>query len=180
MISRQGMSIRFPAKEITPHSRTAGGVRGMRLRQGDKLVSMDVVRDDAKLFVLSLRGYGKLTALKNYKTQSRGGIGLLTFRVMPKTGQVAAASVVDETQQLYLVSEQAQVLRTSLSEISSRGRVTQGVIVFKPDAGDSVAAIACVGQIKDLPRANTGSEDATDDHKDTQAKKHDPKPSSGT
>ncbi|MBM3945198.1 MAG: DNA gyrase subunit A, partial [SAR202 cluster bacterium] len=153
MVSKQGMSIRFPVKEITAHSRTAGGVRGMRLREGDKLITMDIVRDDAKLFVLSRKGYGKLTALKNYKTQSRGGIGLLTLRVTPKTGPVAAASVVDETQQVYLVSEQAQVMRTNLSEISSRGRVTQGVIVFKPDEGDAVSAIACVGEIKDPPPA---------------------------
>ena len=153
MVSRHGMSIMFPVAQITPHSRTAGGMKGMTLRDGDQLVSMSIVRPDAKLFVISKKGFGKLTALRNYRVQKRGGVGLKTLKVTSKTGQVAAAEVVDETQQVYLVSEQAQVLRTNLSEITSRGRITQGVTIFKPDGGDSVASIACVNDIKDEPDA---------------------------
>ncbi|MBM3948239.1 MAG: DNA gyrase subunit A [SAR202 cluster bacterium] len=151
MVSRHGMSIMFPVAQVTPHSRTAGGMKGMTMRDGDQLISMSVVRPDAKLFVISRKGFGKLTSLRNYRVQKRGGVGLKTFKVTPKTGQVAAAEVVDETQQVYLVSEQAQVLRTNLSEITSRGRITQGVTIFKPDGGDSVASIACVSDFKDEP-----------------------------
>jgi DNA gyrase subunit A len=123
----------------------------MTLRDGDHLVSMSIARPEAKLFVISKKGFGKLTALRNYRVQKRGGVGLKTFKTTPKTGLIAAAEVVDETQQVYLVSEQAQVLRTNLSEITSRGRITQGVTIFKPDGGDSVASIACVSDIKDEP-----------------------------
>ena len=150
-VSEQGMSIRFPVREVTPHSRTAGGMKGMSLRD-DRVVSMDVVRPDSKILVISKNGFGKLTRLTAYRTQRRGGIGLKTFKVTRKTGVVAAAEVIDAaTVEVYVVSEQAQVLRTNLSEISSRGRITQGVTIFKPEPGDVVSSIACVGDLEREP-----------------------------
>ncbi len=142
LVSEQGMSIRFPVSEVTPKQRAAGGMKGMTLRKGDRVVSMDVASPNGKLLVVSKRGYGKLTALKNYKSQGRGGMGLKTFNITSKTGPVAAGEVVDDSKEVYVVSEQAQVLRTSLSEISSIGRITQGVSIFKPQPGDAVASIA--------------------------------------
>jgi DNA gyrase subunit A len=144
------MSIRFPIAEITPRLRAAGGVRGMDLRSRtrDRIIYMGVVNPRGKLLVISRRGYGKLTSLNRYRAQSRGGLGVKTFSITRKTGPVAAAEVVDDTQQVYVVSEQAQVLLTSLSEISSTGRITQGVTIFKPDTGDSVSSIACVDDLK--------------------------------
>ena len=143
MASEHGMSIRFPASEVTPHSRTAGGMKGMTLRN-DRVVSMDIVGPDSRILVISQLGYGKLTPISKYRLQGRGGIGIKTFNITKKTGAVAAAAVVDDTTEVYVVSEQAQVLRTSLSEISSMGRLTQGVTIFKPQPGDKVASIACV------------------------------------
>ena len=148
MVSRQGMSIRFPVSEIKARRRVAGGVKGMVLRARDRIVSMDAVAPEGKLLVISRRGFGKLTDLKRYRPQGRGGLGLKTFNITKKTGPVAAADVIDDSTEVYVVSEQAQVLRTSLSEIRSTGRATQGVTIFKPAAGDSVAAIACVGELK--------------------------------
>jgi DNA gyrase subunit A len=147
LVSEQGMSIRFAVSEVTPKQRAAGGMKGMTLRKDDRVVSMDVASPDGKLLVVSKRGYGKLTALKNYKSQGRGGMGLKTFNITSKTGLVAAGEVVDASKEVYVVSEQAQVLRTSLSEISSIGRITQGVSIFKPQPGDAVASIACVGDL---------------------------------
>ena len=89
-------------------------------------------------------GYGKLTPIGKYRLQGRGGLGIKTFNITKKTGVVAAATVVGDTTELYVVSEQAQVLRTNLSEISSMGRLTQGVTIFKPQTGDKVSSIACV------------------------------------
>ena len=150
MVSEQGMSIRFPVSGVTPHNRGAGGVRGMGLRADDRVVSMDVGDPDSKLLVVSKLGYGKLTPLSKYRSQRRGGTGIKTFNITKKTGKVAATEVVDDSKEVYVISEQAQVLRTSLSEIRSIGRITQGVSIFKPQPGDSVSSIACVRSLESI------------------------------
>ena len=144
MVSEQGMSIRFPVSDVTPHHRGAAGVRGMVLRANDRVVSMDVGDLESKLLVISKLGYGKLTLLSKYGRQGRAGFGIKTFNITKKTGKVAAAAIIEDSKEVYVVSEQAQVLRTSLSEIRSIGRVTQGVTIFRPQPGDSVSSIACV------------------------------------
>ena len=162
MVSQRGMSIRFALSDVTPRGRVAGGVRGMDIRPRrekgkrpvrDLIVGMSVVEPDSqnKLFVISKKGFGKLTALKHYRRQSRGGRGLKTFNITSRTGQVAAAEVVTDSLEVYVVSEQAQVLRTNLSEISSLGRITQGVTIFKLPKGDVVSSIACCGSLSDAP-----------------------------
>ena len=152
MVSQQGMSIRFPVAQVTPHHRGAGGLRGMGLRSDDRVISMDVGGPDSRLLVISKRGYGKLTPLSKYRIQGRGGVGIKTFNITRKTGKVAAAQIVEDSKEVYVLSEQAQVLRTNLSEIRSIGRITQGVTIFKPQPGDAVSSIACV---KDLDREDT-------------------------
>lgn len=145
-ISEQGMGIRFSVDDLPIRRRTAGGVKGMSLRTGDRVVSMDVGNDDSKLLVVSKLGRGKVNPLKEYRRQGRGGLGLRAFKLTKNTGLIADAQIVDETNEVYLVSENAQVMRTDLSEIRSlTGRITQGVTIFKPRPGDSVSSIACVG-----------------------------------
>ncbi len=156
MVSDQGMSIRFPIQDAPQRQRNAGGVRGMRLRGEDRVIAMSVIPDgsDSRLLVISKKGFGKLTPISKYRKQGRGGYGLTTFDIQPrKTGPVAVAEVVDDSKELYLVSEQAQVLRTSLSEITTTiGRKTKGVTIFKLDKDDAVASIACVSDL-DSPAA---------------------------
>ena len=145
-ISEQGMGIRFSVDDLPIRRRTAGGVKGMSLRTGDRVVSMDVGNDDSKLLVVSKLGRGKVNPLGEYRRQGRGGLGLRAFKLTKNTGLIADAQIVDETNEVYLVSENAQVMRTDLSEIRSlTGRITQGVTIFKPRPGDSVSSIACVG-----------------------------------
>ena len=156
-ITEQGMSIRFSVSQVPLRQRAAGGVKGVTLRPKDQVVSMDIGRPDGRLLVISKRGYGKLTPLKSYRTQSRGGLGIKTFNITKKTGLVAAAEVIDDSTEVYVVSEEAQILRTSLSEISSMGRATQGVTIFKPQPGDAVSSIACVRDLQQY-----GSEEAPD------------------
>ncbi|MXY47622.1 MAG: hypothetical protein F4Y44_11755, partial [Chloroflexi bacterium] len=151
MVSEQGMAIRFSVENAPQRQRNSGGVKGMQLRDGDRVIAMSIIPDsgDSKLLVISKRGFGKLTPVSKYRRQGRGGYGLTTFDIQPrKTGPVAVAEVVDDSKELYLVSEQAQVLRTNLSEITTTiGRKTKGVTIFKLDKGDSVASIACVGDL---------------------------------
>ena len=150
MVSQGGMSIRFPVADIKPRHRVAGGVKGMVLAPKDKIVSMDIVVPDSKLLVISKKGYGKLTDLNRYRRQGRAGSGTKTLNITKKTGPVAAAEVIADSDEVYVVSEKAQVIRTNLSEIRSTGRATQGVTIFKPQPGDSVASMACVGEL-DVP-----------------------------
>ena len=160
MISQQGMSIRFALADVTARQRAAGGVRGMEIRpkkvKGNKkpvkdyIVGMSTIdsESDSKLFVISKRGFGKLTSLKYYRKQARGGRGLKTFRITGRTGVVAAAEVVTDDLEVYVISKQAKVLRTNLSEISSIGRITQGVTIFKLPSGDSVTSISVCADIE--------------------------------
>ena len=156
MTSRDGMSIRFPTGDVRPQQRAARGVKGMTLADGDRVVSMDVGTPDARLLVISKFGYGKITPLKSYRVTGRGGKGVKTFRITRKTGPIADAQVIDDGKEIYVVSEQAQVLRTSLSEIRSMGRATQGVTIFKPNEGDAVASISCVSDLNFDADANGG------------------------
>ena len=127
----------------------------MLLRGKDKIVAMDIVDPDSKLLVISKKGFGKLTYLKSYRLQGRGGSGIKTLNVTRRTGTVAAAEVIADSDQVYLVSTRAQVLRTSLSEIRSTGRATQGVTIFKMETGDSVASIACVKDFGETEHATS-------------------------
>ncbi|MDE2687080.1 MAG: DNA gyrase subunit A [Chloroflexota bacterium] len=151
MVSEQGMAIRFSVENAPQRQRNSGGVKGMQLRDEDRVIAMSIIPNsgDSKLLVISKKGFGKLTPVSKYRRQGRGGYGLTTFDIQPrKTGPVAVAEVVDDSKELYLVSEQAQVLRTNLSEITTTiGRKTKGVTIFKLDKGDSVSSIACVGNL---------------------------------
>lgn len=131
IVSEQGFSIRFPVNQLPRRSRAAGGVRGMRMGENDRVVAMDVVRLDGQLLVISQRGRGKPTALTSYRRQRRGGHGLKTFRITSESGNVAAAQVVLEGQEIIIVSERAQVTRTSLTELREVSRRTQGVWIVK-------------------------------------------------
>ncbi len=147
LITEQGQSIRFKVASLRASSRTSGGVRGVKLDEGDKLVSMSVAIAGAFLLVVTVNGYGKLTEIEEYKTQSRGGTGIKTLKVTDKTGKVAAARLVRQSEQLMLVSKDGIVISTPLKEedgsgIPNLGRNTQGVIIMKMDEGDRVAAIA--------------------------------------
>ena len=148
LVARNGKALRFSQDEVRLFSNRGGmGVKGMNLTDDDRVISMDVGPPSARLLVISKLGYGKMTPLSAYRKQGRGGMGVWTFKITKKTGPVADARVVDESEEIYLVSEQAQVLRTSLSEVSKQGRNTQGVRIFKPNAGDSVASISVVGDL---------------------------------
>lgn len=144
-VTREGMSVRFASTDVTPRKRAAGGSRGIRLRGKDVAVFMGVVNDDEKhLIVISEKGIGKLTKMEEYRRQGRGGIGIKTIEIKRRTGPLVAAQIVDDSMELYVLSAQAQVLRTSLSQIRKSGRNTQGVRIIKPANDDIVSAISCV------------------------------------
>ena len=162
LVSRNGKALRFDQEEVRLFMNRGGmGVKGMNLIDDDRVVSMDVGPPSASLLVVSKLGYGKITPLNSYRKKGRAGQGVRTLKITDKTGPVADAKVIDDSKEVYVVSEQAQVLRTNLSEIrNTSGRNTQGVTIFKPASGDAVASISCVSDLNlrdDDPKpANSG------------------------
>jgi len=146
--TRDGQSIRFEAEDVREMGRNAAGVRVIKLAKDDAVISADVVSKEAKnpkLFVMGAHGYGKKTKLEEYKTQNRGGSGILTMNVTDKTGPLIAAKVVtDDIEEMVAMSKKSQVIRVDLKEIPTLGRSTQGVRVMKLRDGDSLASLICL------------------------------------
>ena len=139
MVSEMGKAARFAIDKVPVRQRQSGGVRGMRLSLGDRVVSMDVVIPGARLLVVSRNGHGKLTAITSYKTTGRGVMGVTTLRITDKTGPVATAHLVqDAATEVIIISAKGVMMRTPLAEIRSLGRITQGVKIMKPDDDDYV------------------------------------------
>lgn len=144
----KGQSIRFKESDIRVMGRGATGVRAIRLGKNDSVVGADVIKKDAKtpaFLVVSQNGYGKKTDLKEYKTQNRGGSGIKTMKVTPKTGDIIASKVVtEEEQEVVAISKKSQVIRVDGKEIPSLGRQTQGVRIMKLKDGDSLVSLICL------------------------------------
>ena len=171
-VSEQGMGIRFSVNDLPVRRRTAGGVKGMSLRTGDRVVAMDVGNDDSLLMIISKLGRGKVNPLSEYRRQGRGGLGLRAFKLTKNTGLIADSQIVDGSKEVYVVSENAQIMRTNLSEIRTlRGRITQGVTIFSPRSGDSVSSIACVSELDLEEDDKTKLNGAANDDKKSGSKK---------
>jgi DNA gyrase subunit A len=150
IVTAKGQSIRFEAEDVREMGRTAGGVRGMSVRKGDRVVSAEVIpaaAKDASLLVIMSKGYGKRTKMSEYKVQGRGGSGIKTAEVTSKTGEIIGAKIVSgdlEDEELVVVSKKGQVIRTSVAEISLISRATQGVRIMKMREGDSIASMVAL------------------------------------
>ncbi|PIR42095.1 MAG: DNA gyrase subunit A [Candidatus Yanofskybacteria bacterium CG10_big_fil_rev_8_21_14_0_10_37_15] len=149
LVTSGGISIRFKEKDVRPMGRGASGVIGVRIGKGEKLVGADVipagVEKGLKLLVVMENGYGKRTDMKAYKTQSRGGKGIMTAKLTPKTGKLVSAHIAsEENMELIAVSKKGQVIRTSIGSVSVSGRATQGVRIMRLDSGDGLASVVIV------------------------------------
>lgn len=144
-----GSSIRFKEKDVRPMGRGASGVIGIRLDKDERVVGADVVPSGVekglRLLVVTEKGYGKRTDLKSYKTQSRGGKGIMTANLTTKTGNLVSAHITsEENKELIAVSRKGVVIRTSIESISVLGRATQGVRVMRVESGDGLASVVVV------------------------------------
>ena len=145
LVTAEGKSIRFSEKDVRPLGRSTRGVTAMKFKTDtDYIVGMGVVRKNQdKLFTLSENGHGKMTKLSEYPLQKRGGTGVFTFRVTPKTGKVVAARVLDHPNaEIVVISEKSKVIRSSIKAIPTLGRQTSGVKVMNLNNGDKVATMA--------------------------------------
>ncbi len=150
LTTKNGIAIRFKEKDIRPMGRGAAGVKGIHLKKGDEVISMDVVeKKDSKQYLLVVmeNGYGKRTDVAQYKVQGRGGSGIKAAQITSKTGPMIMACILEDVGEevdLIVISQQGQVIRTSVKSISLLGRATQGVRIMRLEDGDKVASGACL------------------------------------
>ena len=149
LVTSDGNAIRFKEKDVRPMGRGASGVMGVRLDKDHKVVGADIVPSGVekglRILVVMENGYGKRTDLKFYKIQNRGGRGIMTAKITPKTGKAVSAHVTsEENKELIAVSRKGQVIRTSIESISVLGRATQGVRIMKLESGDGLASVVVV------------------------------------
>ncbi len=135
VVTKQGLSIRFPLADVRPMGRSAAGVKGVNLRKADEVSSAVVVNGDdgANLLTIASNGYGKRTPVELYRQQSRGGKGIINMKVTSKTGHVIGATMVTDSDELVLLTSGNKIIRIGVNEISQVGRATQGVRLVKVD-----------------------------------------------
>ena len=143
LVSRHGQSLRFTAsdEQLRPMGRATSGVTGMRFRTKDELLTMDVVRPDADLFVVTEGGFAKRTALSEYRVQGRGGLGIKVANLVEARGDLVGALVTEEDSEVLVIMAGGKIVRSRVDEVSRTGRNTQGVIFSRADEGDGVIAI---------------------------------------
>ena len=135
LITREGQSIRFEESDVRSMGRPATGVRGISLEKDDRVVALAVVDTNATLLVAGENGIGKRTAFDEYRTQSRGGKGIITMKTTDKTGKVVGALTVTNSDEMMLLTQQGQMVRTPVDKIREAGRNTQGVKLRRPRRG---------------------------------------------
>ena len=156
LVSRGGMSLRFTASDqsLRPMGRSTAGVKGMQFRGDDQLLSASVVSDQGFVFVVTEGGYAKRTAVDQYRTQQRGGLGIKVAKLSDTRGGLAGAMIVDEDDEVLIVLESGKVVRSGVSEVPAKGRDTMGVVFARLAEEDKVLGIAR-NQERDLAEVAT-------------------------
>jgi len=166
LVTKKGQAIRFKEKEIREMGRSAAGIKGIRLKKGDEVVGMDIIKiqnskfksqkskfkiQNSKvksqnfLLIVTEQGYGKKTDLREYRLTKRGGRGVKTAKITEKTGNIIASKILSEEEEdLIVISQRGQVIRIKISQIPKLGRSTQGVKIMKLEKGDKVASLICI------------------------------------
>jgi len=158
LVTNNGMSIRFNEEDVRPMGRVAAGVRGIKLKGDDSVISMEVITPEEQkagrqLMIIMENGYGKRTDIEEYLAQGRGGMGVKTAQVTAKTGKLVAGYIVEpkDKRDLLIVSKGGQVIRTAVTSVSVIGRATQGVRVMRfKQPGDLVATATLVGLVEEV------------------------------
>ena len=150
--THDGQAVCFDETDVRPMGRTAVGVRGIRLREGDYVVGAGLAQEGKTVLSITEKGYGKRTAVEEYRITSRGGLGIRNYMVTEKTGPIVGIKVVDGTEDLLLVTEAGILIRTPVENIRVAGRATQGVIVMRFKAeGDRVISMALTDREEQVP-----------------------------
>jgi DNA gyrase subunit A len=147
--TRDGLAIRFPESDVRAMGRTAYGVRGISLRDDDYVVGMEAVKAGGTLLTVTVEGYGKRTAIDEYRVQSRGGVGVINISTTDRNGQVAGVVYVQEGDELLVITQFGMILRMQANDVRAIGRATQGVKIIDLEEGDKVVSIAKLAEKDD-------------------------------
>ncbi len=139
-----GLAIRFHEKDVRNMGRTAAGVRGVSLGKGDRVIGCIAVKRDSTLMVVTDKGYGKRSKLKDYRVTRRGGKGVITIKASQKNGKLLSILEADDRDELVIISNKGMVIRQSVKDIRVMGRATQGVRLIRLNKGDTIADVARV------------------------------------
>jgi len=142
--TKKGMAIRFSEKQVRSMGRTARGVRGITLAPNDQLIGLELVESGKYLLVVTANGFGKRTLLEEYRTQSRGGKGIMTIKQSKRNGYLVRIKIINEDEELMIITATGIIIRMAAKDISSMGRTTQGVTLMRLGQDDSVVALAKV------------------------------------
>jgi DNA gyrase subunit A len=138
----EGQSIRFKEEQVRPTGRGTFGVVGMKLDPEDKVVSMEILSLGVDILTVAEGGYGKRTAMDEYRLQSRGGKGVITMKTTDKTGRVIGVQLVTEEDQLMMITNIGKIIRLRIKDIRVIGRNTQGVRLIELEEGERVVSVA--------------------------------------
>ena len=161
--TKLGYSVRMDLNEVRSISRTAIGVKGITLRPGDSVVSALLITDPENETILTVtsNGFGKRTRVIEYTTQKRGGMGIINFKLTPKTGDIIGVKPVIEDEEIIAINSQGVVIRTSVDSIAVHGRATSGVTIMKTDDNSKVVAVVKIKNEKDEERILSEDEEET-------------------
>jgi DNA gyrase subunit A len=147
--TRSGQAIRFREANVRPMSRDTYGVRGVTLETGDVLVAMDIAAPHATLLTVSENGFGKRSAVEDYRLQARAGKGIITMKTTQKTGQVIGVVMVSDEDQVILVTDRGKVIRIRMTDVRVIGRNTQGVRLIECEEGEHVSSVARLAEAEE-------------------------------
>ena len=148
LVTKKGMSITFSEEDVRPVGRIAQGVIGMRLDSDDSIIGMEPIADrkNGTLLAITENGFGKRTELEEYRVQTRGGKGVITYKITPKTGEIVGIRIAHEDDDVMMISNNGTIIRIKALEISILGRNTQGVTLMRTNDGSKVVSIETISE----------------------------------
>ncbi len=148
LVTQNGICITFDEKDVRPMGRTAQGVIGIKLDEDDVVIGMESIISGSKATLLAIteNGFGKRTELDEYRVQNRGGRGVITYKITPKTGKIVGIKITDENNDLMMITDSGTIIRMAVKEVSVLGRATQGVTLMRTNDGGKVVSIETIEQ----------------------------------
>jgi DNA gyrase subunit A len=140
VVTKFGMAIRFDENDLRSLGRTATGVKAINLNEGDCVIGAEIISDDKKVLIVSEKGFGKCTESNSFKVQNRGGKGLKAYKITEKTGNIIGLAMVNDNEELIMVTSEGIIIRIRIRDISTVGRVAQGVKLI--NVGDDVTVVS--------------------------------------
>ena len=168
LFTSAGKAIRFNEAQVRPMGRTAGGVRGVRLREGQRVISLIVSQPEGKILTVTENGFGKRTTLDQFPPKGRGGMGVISIKISERNGEQVGAVLVDEDDEVMLITDAGTLVRTPVSDISVLGRDTQGVTMIRLSRKEKLVGIARIESLETGDEALDDTESESEESEESE------------